>query len=190
MSLGDDLLTTARSLARARPKKPRQADLRRAVSTSYYAAFHALARECADRLVGTSSTHSATAWRQVYRGLEHGPAKQACARAANLEFPDGIVGFAGIFLELQEERHRADYDPTARYTRKEANEIVGRAAQAIRDLRSAPRNDRTAFAALALIRRGREARVETIGGGQHRCYLDDPARWHRVLTAFMAEKVA
>jgi len=60
---------------------------------------------------------------------------------------------AGLFLELQEERHRADYDPTARYTRQEANEIVGRADQAIRDLRRAPRNDRTAFAALALIRR-------------------------------------
>ena len=71
MSLGRDLLVTARQLAKARPSKPRQADLRRAVSTSYYAAFHALAQDCADRLVGTTRQRSEPAWRQAYRALDH-----------------------------------------------------------------------------------------------------------------------
>lgn len=153
MSLGDDFLTTARGLARTRPKRPRQADFRRAVSTSYYAMFHALAQDCADRLVGTSSSRSDPAWRQVYRGLDHGPAKKACEQAGNLGFPDAIRRFAFEFIDVQDERHRADYDPGRRYTRAEVQDLVSRAEQAVADLRAASRNDRTAFAALALIRR-------------------------------------
>ena len=33
-----------------------------------------------------------------------------------------------------------------------------------------------------------DARVAIIQGGQHPCYLDDPARWHAVLTAFLNER--
>ena len=42
----------ARRLALAGPRRPRQADLRRAVSTAYYALFQAMAKDCADVLVG------------------------------------------------------------------------------------------------------------------------------------------
>jgi uncharacterized protein (UPF0332 family) len=48
------LIVTARKLAKASPKKPRQADLKRAVSTAYYALFHALAKNAADQLVGVA----------------------------------------------------------------------------------------------------------------------------------------
>ena len=153
MSLGQDLLVTARQLAKARPSKPRQADLRRAVSTSYYAAFHVLAQDCADRLVGTSPQRSDAAWRQTYRALDHGPAKKACEQAPNLGFPRTLIAFAEAFIDLQEERHRADYDPWARYSRAQALDYVNLAQQAIRDLRSAAHSDRKALAVLLLMRR-------------------------------------
>ena len=44
------MIVTARKLASASLKKPRQADLRRAISTAYYALFHAMAKDAADML--------------------------------------------------------------------------------------------------------------------------------------------
>jgi uncharacterized protein (UPF0332 family) len=41
----DDLLEQALHLAKREKKKPRQASLRRAVSTAYYALFHLLIHE-------------------------------------------------------------------------------------------------------------------------------------------------
>ncbi|MFO7858447.1 MAG: hypothetical protein R6V11_05930 [Ectothiorhodospiraceae bacterium] len=153
MSLGDDLLVTARHLAKARPSKPRQANLRRAISTSYYAAFHALAHECGDGFVGTNKiSRSTRAWAQAYRALEHGFAKQQCNRAANKGFPARIVQFADAFLTLQEERHRADYDPTVTYTRAETLVYVQTAQQAIGDLRHSAESDRAAFAVWVLMK--------------------------------------
>lgn len=153
MSLSRGLLATARRLALANPSKPRQADLRRAISTAYYALFHALAKECADRFVGTGSGHSTEAWTQVYRALAHGFAKDQCEKAGKHGFPVEIVHFADIFASMQEERHRADYDPDVRYTRAEALVAVANTDQAIRDFRNAPIHDRTAFAVLVLLRK-------------------------------------
>ncbi|QPN65919.1 hypothetical protein [Synechococcus sp. CBW1006] len=54
MSLANDLLTTAGQLAQLHERRPRQADLRRELSTAYYALFHGLAETAADRLVGAT----------------------------------------------------------------------------------------------------------------------------------------
>ena len=61
--------------ARAMMERPTQALLRRAVSTVYYAMFHALAANAADLLMGTSR---GPAWHRVYRSLDHGRARKAC----------------------------------------------------------------------------------------------------------------
>jgi len=45
MAFGDDLLEQAQHLANRERKEPRQASLRRAVSTAYYALFHLLISE-------------------------------------------------------------------------------------------------------------------------------------------------
>src|SRR5208282_4642032 len=45
MPLANDLLEQAYHLAKREPKRPRQASLRRAVSSSYYALFHLLVSE-------------------------------------------------------------------------------------------------------------------------------------------------
>lgn len=153
MSLARDLLVTARRLAKASPQRPRQVDLRRSISTSYYAAFHALAKQCADRLVGTGQQRSAAAWQQTYRALEHGFAKDASFKARSLGFPPEIVDFGSAFAQLQEERHKADYDPLVRYSRADALLYASQAEHAIQNLNGAARRDQQAFAVLVLLRR-------------------------------------
>lgn len=144
----DGLIGTARRLAGSGVKgKPRQSDLRRAVSTAYYALFHALAKDGADLFVGASRTPSA-AWSQAYRALEHGFAKNACSQVRGLGLPGPIVGCAETFVRLQQQRHAADYDPLARFTRTEVILAVDEADKAVRDLRSSGRADRRAFAVL------------------------------------------
>jgi uncharacterized protein (UPF0332 family) len=145
------VLTTARKLARS-ASKPRQADLKRAVSTAYYAVFNFLAKECSDLLVGTGNARRWPCWRHVHRALDHGFAKQACGRVVNLRFPPEIIQFATAFISLQQHRHVADYDPTSRFERAEVIGIIDNAEKAMSDYEKAPRSDRIAFAVLVLLK--------------------------------------
>jgi hypothetical protein len=98
-ALSDDFLKTARHLLKGSSAPPSPAELRRAVSTAYYAVFHALAHVCADRLIGSSNAASqGGAWGQVYRALEHGFARNACEQAKGLGFSEGITTFAIAFV--------------------------------------------------------------------------------------------
>jgi hypothetical protein len=149
----DDLIGTARRLAKASPKKPRQSDLKRSVSTAYYALFHVLARDAADLLVGTGQNRADEAWAQTYRALEHGFAKHACSQARALGFPHRICTCADAFVTLQQARHDADYNPNHRILRADALSAIALAEQAIRDLKSSQRRDRKAFAVLLLLKK-------------------------------------
>ena len=115
--------------------------------------FHALARQCADRFIGVGQARSDRAWSHVYRALEHGFAKNACTRADNLGFPEEIVDFADAFVRVQEERHRADYDPMARYSRAETLLLILVCENAIAKLRKTSLQDKRAFAAQVLLKR-------------------------------------
>lgn len=126
--------------------------MRRSVSSSYYAMFHALARLCADSLVGTQpAKRSNKAWVEVYRGLGHSDSLKMCKRAHQKSFPQSIKDFADSFQLLQAERHRADYDPTARFTKDDAIKYVNMAEAAISALKTVPILDKKAFAAWVLI---------------------------------------
>ena len=150
----DDLLALAHRLAKASPSKPRQADLRRAVSTAYYALFHAMAKNVADTMVGVAKQHrSERAWAHAYRGLQHGDAKTACEAVRNINFPQAIKDCADAFVELQLARHAADYDPAHRLTRAAAILAVRKAEDAVRKLRSAAAKDRHAFAVQVLVKK-------------------------------------
>jgi uncharacterized protein (UPF0332 family) len=151
LSLGGDLLKTARKLAVASPKRPKQADLRRAVSTAYYALFHAIAEDGADMLAGGGAGDGA--WAQAYRALDHGAAKTACQQVRNLGFPPEFATIADEFVSLQAQRHEADYDPLKALTRASALTAIGQADAAIAALRSASRKDRRAFAVHLLMKR-------------------------------------
>lgn len=146
----DDLIRTARMLARSIDGELRQSDLRRSVSTSYYAVFHALAKECADLVVGgRGSERAERAWAQVYRSLNHRSTREQCRRVPDMGFPDEIVSFASSFVELQEQRHSADYDPAYSVTQNEAELRVYQAQFALLDLKRTPIKHRRAFCAWA-----------------------------------------
>ena len=153
MIKSDDLIAAAFDLVDAGGRgRPRQANLRRAVSTAYYAMFHCLAAICADLLVGgEGSERSEPAWRQVYRALEHGAARQRCNRSAMIrKFPAEIQDFAEKFVLMQRRRHQADYDPEARYDKDAVLQDIIVAAETIAKLRQVPVKDRRAFAVYLL----------------------------------------
>jgi hypothetical protein len=132
----DDLLEIAASLAERESGKPKQASLRRSVSTAYYAVFNALAATCADELVGWSRPWEA--FTPIYRSLEHSSARNLFNRARNQQLygPD-VARFATVFLELQEAREEADYNPEPfRYKREDVRRLVGDARIAIQTLRA------------------------------------------------------
>ena len=114
-----DLIRIARQLASGAVGetrgRPRQAELRRAVSTAYYALFHALAFCCAHRLAGSDRTNAA--WVQTYRALEHGHARNQCDNQSVMGgFPQEIQDFGNCFILMQAQRQRADYSPSATFT--------------------------------------------------------------------------
>jgi hypothetical protein len=114
--LHDELLDQARHLATREPKKPRQASLRRAISSAYYALFHLLLYEATHLLfpgtpVGLRERAS--------RAFSHGEAKSVCAEWAKGNGVDGLTtdpienglqNVAAALVDLQELRHKADYD--------------------------------------------------------------------------------
>jgi uncharacterized protein (UPF0332 family) len=149
--LADGFLRTARRLV-PQGQKPDQGRLRRSVSSSYYAMFHALARMCADSLVGAQEAkRSNKAWVEVYRGLGHSDSLKMCQRAHEKNFPQPIKDFADAFKQLQAERHRADYDPTARFKKDDAVKYVNMAETAMAAIRDVTMLDKKAFAAWVLI---------------------------------------
>jgi uncharacterized protein (UPF0332 family) len=152
--LPHDLLVTARYLTDSSKGKPRQAHLRRAVSTTYYAMFHALARCCADLLIGTgSSSRSDEAWNQVYRALDHGFAKSACTNKSMLsKFPKEIQDFANLFVQMQLKRHDADYNPYGTVFKSAVLTDISTVEAALEGFGKAALKDRRAFAALVLIK--------------------------------------
>lgn len=149
-----DLLDTAYVLLSSAGGKPTEASLRRAVSSAYYALFHCLSRECADLLIGGSgSDRSDAAWRQVYRALEHGPAKTKCRKQEAIrKFPVEIQIYASTFVELQEKRHSADYDSLAQVTESNVGASINAAGFAISVFESAPAKHRRAFCAYILFK--------------------------------------
>ena len=148
----DVLLRIAADLVNANAGEPRPTELRRAVSAAYYALFHCLARSCADAPVGGSQApRNAAAWRQAYRALEHGEARKRCSRVDVMRaYPVAIRDFAEHFLEMQADRHAADYDPHASFDKHEVLNALDRTRRAIDGFLAAPPGDRRAFAVYLL----------------------------------------
>ena len=143
-----DLIPHARELALLDQEgRPRQVNLKRAMSTAYYAMFHTLCRIFADSLVGTAGTRrSSPAWNQAYRAIEHGHAKSQCKNQEVIaSFPETIRKFAENFVVLQELRHEADYDPAISFRRYEVLNAIDMAEGMINNLLNSNANDRKDF---------------------------------------------
>ncbi len=148
-----DLISAATHLLdEQRPGPPRQAFLKRAISTAYYAMFHCLCATGADCLVG-ASRRNAKAWLQIYRAFDHGTIKRQCRNQGTIsQSPESTRNFGEKILELQEARHQADYNPASRYTLRQARNYVNAARKAINKLSNASKQDRTNFAVGNLLR--------------------------------------
>lgn len=72
------------------------------------------------------------AWVQAYRCLNHGEARQKCLKRSHMsQFPPDIQDFANLFVQMQEKRHRADYDPTGVYYKSAVQTDIDAARVAI-----------------------------------------------------------
>jgi len=151
VALSSDLITTARQLAYLHQHRPRQVDLRRSISTSYYALFHGLAELAGCRLVGsTIAAQKSAAWTRVYRNLNHLTVKKACSRPELQGCSQELARFLMAFPRLQELRHQADYDPTVRFKQGEALSAADDAERSLNGLQAAPNEEQLNFITLAL----------------------------------------
>lgn len=147
-----DLIETARGLTELSQRRPSQANLRRVLSTAYYAVFHCLAATIADTLMGKRRRDDA--WHRAYRALEHGDASGACRnKQAMQEFPIEVQDFAAAFVALQNARNRADYALDGRYYKLDVLEEIDAAETVIGWLEKADDRCRCSFAAHVLFKR-------------------------------------
>lgn len=144
MALADQLLEQARHLAtRDLAGRPRQGNLRRAVSDAYYALFHFLIDQ-ACKFVAPGRDQGPLRG-VLARAFDHGPMKRASTSFAAGNLPTKLLpGLAGApvpldlqriartFGILQENRHAADYNPFQRFRRNEVLALVSQVELAVR----------------------------------------------------------
>ena len=148
------LITAGRATLVPQPPatQPDPAAVRRAVSTAYYAAFHALTASNADVLIGPPSDQLTTeAWIRIYRRLDHSHARDRLRQNLH-NFSADARTFADLFLDLQNERHNADYNPLASFTPQTATTWLSKTQAAITDFLQASTRERASIAVLTLIR--------------------------------------
>jgi len=129
MSLAQDLLEQAEHLANRDGANPKQASLRRAVSTAYYALFRLLIDEA------VSHWGIARHRGRLARTFDHGSMKRVCDDCVKSFYSAGkpasqllLKEVAETYSELQLKRHTADYDNSYIWTRTIAQEWIGRTA--------------------------------------------------------------
>ena len=126
------------------------ADIRRAISTAYYALFHTLAASNADLIADQPlSSRSAHAWDRVYRRLEHGRTRNNLRADRHLlsQTGDDIVR---TFIEAQGHRLEADYDPNAQLNLSLAINIITQADTAVRHFIQLTEEERRFLAAQSM----------------------------------------
>jgi hypothetical protein len=144
MSDTSDLLDVARLLSTpgAQPRST-DAELRRAVSSVYYAVFHKILRAAAQRFVGPDHEETA-AYGILYRAFDRRHVAMVCEALRGPTLRDkyklqlrrtavsqDMRDFAGIFPVLQDARHLADYDPAARFRPSNVSSLIDEADTAM-----------------------------------------------------------
>jgi hypothetical protein len=129
-------------LVNRNPGAPVEADLRRAVSTAYYALFRLLIHEATLQLVAIPALRP-----RVARAFDHKVMKAVCQEYASVPynatgayvtpagqpFPQRIWDIATAFVALQAARHEADYNTGTTLTPVQADTDVMRAEAAFID---------------------------------------------------------
>src|SRR5437016_3942444 len=79
MALHDELLSLAKELVNRNAGAPIAADLRRGISTAYYAVFHLLIHEATTRLISVATLRG-----RVGRAFDHHVMRRVCQTYADL----------------------------------------------------------------------------------------------------------
>ena len=158
----DHLFEQASRLISAQAGRPRQADIRRAISAAYYAIFHATITASVDQFVGVTN-RDRSRYGLVYRSVSHAWLRDLCKEvqkptlsnrfkpyAPSTGFGPNITTFAAAVVELQEKRHSADYDVMIRVNRSDAALVIATARAALKRFSKASRTRRLAFLSLLL----------------------------------------
>ena len=146
--------------------RPRQADLRRAISAAYYAVFHAVMSAAADQIVGVGADRNTpNLYTLVYRSADHGSLRALCqditksilaAKYVPFAPPGGfnsnLKSFAAELVELQEKRHSCDYDPLFRVTKSGATLAISAGRAALNHFDNVPADEKVVFLSLLLFK--------------------------------------
>jgi hypothetical protein len=140
MSYSEELLEHAQSLLQvSNGKDPSQVHLRRAISAAYYSLFHRISEDAVFLIapnVAPSVQH------RIQRWFDHGEMKKVCGRFASAKLDQPLLGLIGLnappdlqflaksFINLQEERHGADYDLSYELTWRESRVVIELAIRA------------------------------------------------------------
>lgn len=141
---------------------PRQADLRRAISSAYYGVFHAVVTGAADVFVGRRYRDTPR-YALVYRSVDHRSLRRICEDVVKTPLPEkyskyepsggfgpDLKALATAVVELQEKRHAADYDPLSRVKMSDAVLAVATARSALDRFGSASNTRQKAFLSLVV----------------------------------------
>jgi uncharacterized protein (UPF0332 family) len=126
MSFPEDLLQQAYDPADKEQTNPKQASLRRAVSTAYYAVFHLLIDEVVSKWA-VERQRSVLA-----RTFEHSKMRAVCDDVVKdvKSLPPELNTLASSFIQLQQYRHTADYDNSRQWSRADVTYVLTLATDA------------------------------------------------------------
>lgn len=120
---------------------------RRAVSSAYYATFHALSECCADWVLPEEDETSET-YEKVYRAIDHKPMKNAFRNQTALRQRPALLRIGETIIELQNARLSADYLPSGHklFSLADAEEYMAKARLTVERIDRLTPADRTTLA--------------------------------------------
>ena len=134
----------------APPIGPSREAIHRAISTVYYAVFHAISAINADVQHGVpTNTATAQAWTDTYRQMRHGFATRSLSQNL-LSLTQDARHLANGFINLKTARETADYDPNRGMTIGDANYWIGQARAALIAMQAVTAADRKIFSNITL----------------------------------------
>jgi hypothetical protein len=159
----DHLFSQAERLLLLYPgRQPRQTEIRRSISASYYGLFHFILANAANTYAG-AKYRAEPRYALAYRSASHGWLRALCLDAAKPHVP-GLLKpyvspnafgtllriFAFEVVDLQNAPHAADYDPTGSFLKQDAVLAVETARRAVIAFDSIRAAERQLFLALLL----------------------------------------
>ncbi len=134
------------------------------MSSVYYAVFHKVSTAAARCFLGPGQEETA-AYAILYRSFDHRHMKMVCEALQASTLKDKfrrqlrrtavsreMRDFAEIFPALQDARHLADYDPTARFLASDVASLIDQADAAMGAFDRAPSQERIDVLALLMVR--------------------------------------